>query len=99
PIAADVLDIKAQVVFSVQSEMAETFTDILRRRTTIAMHHNYGFDAVPVVADLLRTYCGWSEERCDRNIRSYYRFMEDNCIPDYQLKGQSAEVALQTASA
>lgn len=91
------LDIKAQIVFSVQAEMACSFVDILRRRTSVAMHKNYGFDALPVLAEVLQTYCGWSEERCDRNIREYHRFMEDNCIPDFQLQARSDTESLQTA--
>lgn len=74
--------------------MAQTFGDILRRRTTLAMHRDYGFPALPTVAQVLRTHCGWDEERCDRNIQAYHRFMATNCIPDYAL-GQ--EAALQKA--
>ncbi|PSR16510.1 glycerol-3-phosphate dehydrogenase [filamentous cyanobacterium CCP3] len=95
PIVDYAHDIQAQIVFAVQDEMAHTFVDILRRRTTVAMHHNYGFDALPVVAKVLREYCGWDEEECDRNIRAYHQFMETNCIPDYALKQESP--SLQTA--
>ncbi|MFQ4135372.1 FAD-dependent oxidoreductase [Nodosilinea sp. PGN35] len=95
PIVDYAHDIQAQIVFAVQSEMAHTFVDILRRRTTVAMHRNYGFDALPVVAQVLREYCGWSEERCDRNIRDYHQFMETNCIPDYAMGQESP--SLQTA--
>ncbi|WOD37766.1 glycerol-3-phosphate dehydrogenase/oxidase [Nodosilinea sp. E11] len=95
PIVEYAHDIQAQIVFAAQAEMAHTFVDILRRRTTVAMHHNYGFDALPVVAQVLREYCGWSEDLCDRNIRAYHQFMADNCIPDYAL-GQ-ASLSLQTA--
>jgi glycerol-3-phosphate dehydrogenase len=87
--------IQAQIVFAVQAEMAHTFVDILRRRTTVAMHRHYGFDALPVVANVLREYCGWSEERCDRNIRTYHQFMAENCIPDYAIGQES--ISLQTA--
>lgn len=94
PIHPNYPDIQAQIVFAVQSEMAQTFGDILRRRTTLAMHRDYGFPALPTVAQVLRTHCGWDEERCDRNIQAYHRFMATNCIPDYAL-GQ--EAALQKA--
>lgn len=97
PILTGGRDIRAQIIFAVESEMACNFEDILRRRTTIAMHHNYGFDALPVVADILQEHCGWSEERCDLNIQAYHAFMEANCIPDYQLDPESATVSLQTA--
>jgi len=95
PIVESAYDLRAQIVFAVQTEMAHTFVDILRRRTTVAMHRNYGFDALPVVAQVLREYCGWSEEMCDRNIRAYHQFMETNCIPDYALGQES--LSLQTA--
>ncbi|MBE9160130.1 glycerol-3-phosphate dehydrogenase/oxidase [Nodosilinea sp. LEGE 06152] len=95
PIVDYALDIRAQIVFAVQAEMAHTFVDILRRRTTVAMHHNYGFDALPVVAEVLREHCGWSEADCDRNIRAYHQFMAENCIPDYALGQESP--SLQTA--
>lgn len=95
PIVEGLHDIQAQIVFAVRSEMAHTFVDILRRRTTVCMHKNYGFDALPVVAQVLRQHCGWSEECCDRNIRAYHQFMETNCIPDYALGRDPA--TLQTA--
>lgn len=95
PIVEGLHDIQAQIVFAVRDEIAHTFVDILRRRTTVAMHHNYGFDALPVVAQVLRKHCGWSEERCDRNIRVYHQFMAENCIPDYAM-GQESPL-LQTA--
>ncbi|MGB3202323.1 MAG: glycerol-3-phosphate dehydrogenase/oxidase [Nodosilinea sp.] len=95
PIVDYTYDIQAQIVFAVQTEMAYTFVDILRRRTTVAMHHNYGFDALPVVAEVLREYCDWREEDCDRNIQAYHKFMAENCIPDYALGQESP--SLQTA--
>ncbi|MGB3311261.1 MAG: glycerol-3-phosphate dehydrogenase/oxidase [Nodosilinea sp.] len=95
PIVDYTYDIQAQIVFAMQAEMAHTFVDILRRRTTVAMHKNYGFDALPVVAEVLREYCGWSEQDCDRNIQAYHKFMAENCIPDYALGQESP--SLQTA--
>jgi glycerol-3-phosphate dehydrogenase len=86
-------DIKAQIVYSIQSELARTYVDICRRRTAVSMRGNYGFDALPVVADVLKRYCGWSEERCDRNLLDYYAYMRDNCIPEYQLDQYQPPVA------
>ncbi|MBE9140771.1 glycerol-3-phosphate dehydrogenase, partial [Nodosilinea sp. LEGE 07088] len=94
PIVDYAHDIKAQIVFAVQEEMAYTFVDILRRRTTVSMHKNYGFDALPVVAEVLRQYCGWSEERCDRNIQAYHKFMAENCIPDYALEQEAPSLQM-----
>ena len=79
-------DIKAQIVYAVRSEMAHTLVDIARRRTTIAMHAgNYGLDLLPVMTETLNKYCGWSQEKCDRACQEYRIYMEENCIPDYQL--------------
>ena len=90
-------DIKAQIVYSVRTELARTYVDICRRRTALSMRGNYGFDALPVVADVLKRYCGWSEGRCDRNLLDYYTFMRDNCIPDYQLDKYTPPVATPVA--
>lgn len=97
PIVAQRPDIRAQIVFAVEAEMAHAFEDILRRRTTLAMHHNYGFDALPVVAEVLQRHCGWSEANCDLQIQAYHAFMEANCIPDYQLSLTPPARNLQTA--
>ncbi|MGB0560729.1 MAG: glycerol-3-phosphate dehydrogenase [Spirulinaceae cyanobacterium] len=84
-ISPNLPDIKAQIVYAAQQELAETYLDITRRRTTIAMQDHYGLDALPVLAEVLQKYCGWTRERCDRNRTDYYEFMRNNCIPDFQL--------------
>jgi glycerol-3-phosphate dehydrogenase len=68
------------------SEMAHTITDIVRRRTTLAMQANYGLDVLPVISEVLQKYCDRPETRCDRQIEDFYEYMRDNCIPDYQLE-------------
>ncbi|VEP14787.1 Glycerol-3-phosphate dehydrogenase [Hyella patelloides LEGE 07179] len=85
-ISPNLPDIKAQIVYAVKEEMAHNLVDIIRRRTTLAMNGNYGLDLLPVVTETLRKYCGWSQEKCDRSSQEYRTFMEENCIPDYQLK-------------
>ena len=85
PIVDGLPDIKAQIVYSVQSEMARTYLDICRRRTALAVRADYGFDALPVLASVLKQHCGWSLEKCDRNHTEYVQYMRDNCIPDYHL--------------
>ncbi|MEB3160816.1 MAG: glycerol-3-phosphate dehydrogenase [Synechocystis sp.] len=82
-------DIKAQVVFAVQAEMAHTLIDICRRRTAIAMVTNdYGFSTLTVVVETLTKHCGWTPEDGDRQIQQYHAYMEANCIPDYCLTDQ-----------
>ncbi|MEQ8536119.1 MAG: glycerol-3-phosphate dehydrogenase [Coleofasciculus sp. D1-CHI-01] len=81
-------DIKAQIIYAVQSEFARTLVDIARRRTSLAMHTNYGFDILPVLTDILSRYGGWSSAECDRQVEDYRAFMEANCIPDYAMATQ-----------
>ncbi len=85
-------DIRAQAVFAIRNEMAHTLVDITRRRTTLAMHANYGFDALPAIVDTLKTHCGWTDEQCDRQLADYHTFMKENCIPDYALEQQESSV-------
>jgi glycerol-3-phosphate dehydrogenase len=85
PLSANVPDIKAQIVYAVESEQAHNLVDILRRRTTLAMNGHYGMNLLPVVVETLQKYCGWSPEKSDRARADYHFYMEHNCIPDYQL--------------
>jgi len=84
-------DIKAQIVYAVRHEFAYTFVDILRRRTTIAMQLNYGLDVLPVVKEVLQTYCGWSRQYLDQATQQYHHYMSENCIPDYHLSETSVD--------
>jgi glycerol-3-phosphate dehydrogenase len=84
-IAPNLPHIKAQIVYAVQSEFAQTLVDIIRRRTILAIQGNYGFDLLPVVTQTLMRYCTWSQEKCDRQVDQYRTYMQDNCIPDYAL--------------
>ena len=99
PIVSYLPDIKAQVVYAVRSEMAHTLVDLCRRRMTLSMQANYGFDALPSITDVLIKHCDWTEAECDRQIEAYRTYMETNCIPDYALKSQFTERALQSIGA
>ena len=78
-------DIKAQIVYAIQGELAHNLVDILRHRTTLSMNGNYGMDLLPAVTATLQQHCGWTREQCDRACDGYRFYMEHNCIPDYQL--------------
>ena len=84
-ISPDLPDIKAQIVYAVERELAYTLVDILRRRTTLAMNGEYGMNLLPVVTEILEKHCGWTPEQSDRARADYRFYMEHNCIPDYQL--------------
>ena len=85
-IVPDLPDIKAQVVYAVQSEMAHTLVDICCRRTTLAMQANYGLDLLSTVAETLAEQCGWDEGKCDRQIHQYHHYIETHYLPDYAMK-------------
>ncbi|NJK99326.1 MAG: glycerol-3-phosphate dehydrogenase [Spirulinaceae cyanobacterium SM2_1_0] len=92
PIVPALPDIRAQIVYAVRAELAHTFLDITRRRTTIAIQADYGFPALPALRETLQRYCGWDDERCDRNTAEYTAYMHRNCVPDYARVETSAAV-------
>jgi glycerol-3-phosphate dehydrogenase len=82
PIASHLLDIKAQVVYAIQTELAYTLVDICCRRTFIAMQGNYGFDVLPAIAETLKQHCGWSQEECDHQVKTYRTHIKTHYQPD-----------------
>ncbi|WP_299409170.1 glycerol-3-phosphate dehydrogenase [Acaryochloris sp. IP29b_bin.148] len=92
PIVPHLLDIKAQVVYAVQTEQAHTLLDICLRRTTLAMQTNYGFDVLPAVTAILRQHCDWSEAECDRQIQQYHHYIELNSLPDFAMTEPASSV-------
>jgi glycerol-3-phosphate dehydrogenase len=85
PICEESPDIKAQILYAVKAEFAQTFVDIARRRTVLAMRKNYGLDLLPIFSDVLQKYGNWSQEDCDRATIDYTIYMKENCIPDFEL--------------
>jgi glycerol-3-phosphate dehydrogenase len=90
PIVSNLLDIKAQVVYAIESELAHTLVDICCRRTLIAMQGKYGFDALPAITETLRSHCGWSQEVCDRQEKAYRTYIETQHQPDNALAAAHA---------
>ena len=97
PIAPNLPDIKAQIVYSAQTEYARTLVDITRRRTCLAMKTDYGFNLLPILTDVLQKHCGWSDADVEMQIQHYRNYMEKNCVPDYALE-QYSEETLAAAS-
>lgn len=95
PIADGFPDIRAQIVYAVQAELAHSYVDILRRRTTLAMQANYGLDLLSVLEETLKRHCGWSQADCDRSAEQYWIYIRDNCLPDYVLQCDMAQRELQ----
>jgi glycerol-3-phosphate dehydrogenase len=90
-IVAGMPDIKAQVVYAVRHELAHSLEDICRRRTTLSMVANYGYDALPAVRETLIKFCGWDEAKGDRQTQQYIEFIERNCLPDYHIEATNID--------
>ena len=76
-------DIKAQVVFAVQAEMAQTLVDILLRRTTLGIDRHYGLESAPAICRILEQQRLWDTDGCQRQIEDYQRYIHSHCMPDW----------------
>ncbi|MGB7086208.1 MAG: glycerol-3-phosphate dehydrogenase/oxidase [Phormidesmis sp.] len=93
PIQPNLPDIRAQVVYAVETELAKTLIDICFSRLLLAHRANYGRDALPAIVDTLQQHCGWSEAVCDRQCQAYHQYLKTHAIPDYQLSAEAQLVS------
>lgn len=63
--------IGAQVVHSVRQEFARTLNDIMFRRTGMGYEADLGSGLIDGVCNCLQKYCGWTEDRVDREKKQY----------------------------
>ena len=82
-IAPGLPDIKAQIVYAVRHELAYTLVDIMRRRTTLAMHSDYGIDLLSSLTETLSRHCGWDANKCHQEKERYINYINNNCLPDF----------------
>ncbi|HYN23729.1 MAG TPA: glycerol-3-phosphate dehydrogenase [Pyrinomonadaceae bacterium] len=76
PALAEIFDaqtgaIAAEVVFAFKSEMAQTLSDCLLRRTMVGLNSNCGVDAAEAAARIAQKHLGWSETRVDQETAAY----------------------------
>ncbi len=76
-------DIRAQMVYGIEAEQAQTLVDLCCRRTLVAMMGNYGWEALDGVVLTLQQHCGWSEEEGDRQRQAYQAHIKAHARPDY----------------
>ncbi|MGB8507754.1 MAG: FAD-dependent oxidoreductase, partial [Pyrinomonadaceae bacterium] len=74
-ISAETGSIGAEVLFSFQSEMAETLADCLLRRTLVGLNSKCGLDAIEAAARIAREYLGWDEDRAARETTAYREYV------------------------
>lgn len=75
PLSTETGAIGAEVLFSFRTEMAQTLTDCLMRRTLVGMNATAGLDAVEAAAEIARKYLGWDDDRVAREISEYRRYI------------------------
>lgn len=72
PLVAGLPHIRAEVVYSIRNEMAQTIEDILARRLGLQLFDwRKSIQAAPAVADLLAQELGWPREARDHAIAGY----------------------------
>jgi len=63
--------IRAQIVFAVQNELAETLDDVYLRRTGIALSADRGLPCAKEGAKLMGNFLGWRRRRVKQEIARY----------------------------
>jgi glycerol-3-phosphate dehydrogenase len=67
--------IGAEIVFSFESELAETLADALLRRTMIGMGPDLGRGSVDAALGVCQANLGWSEERVEHERSDYLNYI------------------------
>lgn len=68
--------IGAEIVFAAREEWAQSFTDILVRRTLVGRNSQLGLNALEATARLAGTHLGWSADRIAASRDEYLRYVE-----------------------
>jgi glycerol-3-phosphate dehydrogenase len=76
PLAAESGLLGAEVLYAFRSEMAQTLSDALLRRTMVGMGPRVGLDVDGAAAEVATGHLGWSEERAKSEVEQYRRYVE-----------------------
>lgn len=68
--------IGAEVLYAFHHEMAQTLTDVLARRTMVGMGPEVGLEVDEAVAGIAMEHLGWDEDRAEREVEEYRRYVE-----------------------
>lgn len=63
--------IGAEVAFSLRTELAETLSDVLQRRTMVGYGAGVGLGAVDAAAEIAVRHLGWSDDRAAREADGF----------------------------
>jgi len=72
PISRSLPYLKAELVYAVIAEGAQSVSDVLERRTRIWFEApNFGLDLVDATAELIAPYLGWKSAQKKASIKDY----------------------------
>jgi glycerol-3-phosphate dehydrogenase len=77
PVSRDLPYLKAEIVYSVISEGAQTVADVMERRTRIWFEApNFGLDLTQSIADLIAPHLKWKAPQKKASIAEYVKLVE-----------------------
>jgi glycerol-3-phosphate dehydrogenase len=77
PVSRDLPYLKAEIVYSVMSEGAQTVADVMERRTRIWFEApNFGLDLTQSIADLIAPHLKWKAPQKKASIAEYVKLVE-----------------------
>jgi glycerol-3-phosphate dehydrogenase len=77
PISRNLPYLKAEIVYAVIAEGAQSVADVLERRTRIWFEApNFGFDLATLTADLIAPYLGWKAAQKKASIAHYQALVD-----------------------
>jgi glycerol-3-phosphate dehydrogenase len=68
--------IGAEVLYAFEREMAQTLSDVLLRRTMAGLGPRVGLDVDEAAAQVAVKNLGWSEERAQKEVEDYRKYIE-----------------------
>jgi glycerol-3-phosphate dehydrogenase len=68
--------IAAEVVHAFRTELAQTLSDCLLRRTMVGLNSACGLNALEAAAEIAQKHLGWSESRVKRETEDYRKHVE-----------------------
>jgi len=77
PVTRDLPYVKAEIVYAVIAEGAQTVADVMERRTRIWFEApNFGMDLAQSIADLMASYLGWKAPQKKASVAEYIKLVE-----------------------
>jgi len=77
PVTRDLPYLKAEIVYAVIAEGAQTVADVMERRTRIWFEApNFGIDLAQSIADLMASYLGWKAPQKKASVAEYIKLVE-----------------------